>query len=87
MKCRDAYLHICDNLDEQIDSPRCREIKAHLKACPDCKAFLTTLKKTVGLYRTMPQPKLPRGAHSRLVHALATEEKKGGARSGPNSKS
>jgi hypothetical protein len=76
MKCRDAYLHICDNLDEQINSPRCREIRAHVKICPDCKAFLTTLKKTVGLYRTMPQPRLPRGAHGRLIHALALEEKR-----------
>jgi hypothetical protein len=76
MKCREAYRHICDNLDEQIDSPRCREIRAHVSICPDCQSFLSTLKKTVGLYRTMPQPKLPRGAHGRLLQALAREEKK-----------
>jgi anti-sigma factor RsiW len=76
MKCKEVYLHICDNLDEQIDSPRCREIRAHLGICPDCQSFLATLKKTVGLYRTMPQPKLPRGAHGRLLHALAVEAKK-----------
>jgi hypothetical protein len=76
MKCKEAYLHICDNLDEEIDSPRCREIRAHLKVCPDCSTFLSTLKTTVGLYRAMPQPKLPRGAHGRLLHALALEEQK-----------
>jgi anti-sigma factor RsiW len=76
MKCKDAYLHICDNLDEQIDSPRCREIRAHLAVCPDCHAFLTSLKKTVKLYKALPAPRLPRGIHSRLLHTLAQEEKK-----------
>jgi anti-sigma factor RsiW len=76
MKCKDAYLHICENLDEDIDSPRCREIRAHLTECPDCQAFLTTLKKTVVFYRAMPQPKMPRGVHGRLIHALAVEQTK-----------
>lgn len=76
MKCAEVYLHICDNLDQDIDSPRCREIKKHLVTCPDCVAYLDSLKKTVALYRAVPAPRAPRAARANLLRALRTIEKK-----------
>lgn len=76
MKCTDVYLHICDNLDQDINSPRCRQIKKHLATCPDCRAYLDSLKKTVALYRAVPAPRAPRSAHAGLLKALRTLDRK-----------
>ena len=70
MKCSDVYRHICDNLDQRLGTRRCAEIKRHLGACPDCRAYLDSLKATVRLYRSLPSPPLPKGAHERLISAL-----------------
>jgi predicted anti-sigma-YlaC factor YlaD len=70
MKCREVYLHICDRLDENIDSPKCRAIKRHLSTCADCAAYLDSVKKTVTLYRTMPIPRVPVSAHRELFKSI-----------------
>jgi len=70
MNCLIVYRHICDNLDQKLDSPRCRQIKKHLAICPDCAAYLDSLKKMIRLYRAVPSPHLTEAAHSRLVRAV-----------------
>jgi hypothetical protein len=70
MKCTDVYLHICDNLDQRLGTRRCREIRMHLRVCRNCSAYLTSLKRTVVLYQSVPSPRLPREAHDRLIRAL-----------------
>jgi anti-sigma factor RsiW len=70
MKCKQVYLHICDNLDAQMNSPKCREIRRHLATCPDCSALLDSVKKTVSLYRSTPEPDVPSSAHKRLVKTI-----------------
>jgi len=69
-KCIDVYHHICDNLDQKFDSPECREIRKHMEACPDCRAYLDSLKKTVVLYRSLPAPHISRSAHARLFKII-----------------
>lgn len=71
MKCSDVYRHICDNLDARLKTRRCREIRLHLKSCPDCSAYLASLKKTVIMVSSVPAPRLPKGAHERLMKALS----------------
>ena len=80
--CRKVYRHICENLDQNLDSPQCREIKKHLESCPDCLAYLDSLKKTIRFYRAMPEPKLPEGTHLKLLTVIAREVTKhaGGSR-------
>jgi anti-sigma factor RsiW len=70
MKCKDAYIYICDNLDADLNSPECREIRKHLVDCPDCTAYLDSLKKTVHLYRTAPVPEVTPAIHSRLFKII-----------------
>lgn len=70
MNCQGVYRHICDNLDQKLDSPRCRQIKMHLATCPDCAAYLDSLKKMVRLYRAVPSPRLTAAAHSRLLRVV-----------------
>jgi anti-sigma factor RsiW len=73
MDCAKAYRYICDNLDEKIDSPRCRRIRQHLDECPDCRAYLASIKTTVALFQAAPQPRIPAGTHRRLMRVLERE--------------
>jgi len=54
--CGNVVKYICDNLDEGLNSRRCREIRKHLKNCPNCTAYLDSLKKTVLLYKRIRKP-------------------------------
>ncbi len=73
MKCTDVYLFICDNLDQKLDSPQCREIKRHLESCPDCSAYLDSVKKTVQLYRNVTIPHVPSAIHKKLLKTIDLE--------------
>jgi anti-sigma factor RsiW len=73
MNCRQAYRFICANLDERIESARCRALRKHIACCPNCRAYLDSVKKTVRLYRSTPGPRLPRAAHRDLMKALEIE--------------
>lgn len=73
MKCTDVYLFICDNLDQKLDSPQCREIKRHLESCSDCSAYLDSVKKTVQLYRTFSIPHVPAATHRKLLKTINLE--------------
>ncbi len=66
VKCRVVFKYICDNLDERLDSPQCREIRGHLARCPNCLAYLDSLKKTIELYRGYSHPRLSANVRKRL---------------------
>lgn len=70
MQCKDAYKYICDNLDQKVDSPECRAIRKHLEQCPDCSAYLQSLRETVLLYRAVQTPHVSLAVHRRLMAAL-----------------
>jgi predicted anti-sigma-YlaC factor YlaD len=64
--CNDVLNHICENLDEDLQSPTCRSIKSHLEECPECVVYLKRLKNTINLYRNYPSPK-PSGTANRNI--------------------
>jgi predicted anti-sigma-YlaC factor YlaD len=68
--CTEAYRFICDNLDQDLNSPRCRRIRSHLAGCTECRTLLDSVKKTVRLYRMMPVPRVPSSLHNTLVRAV-----------------
>ncbi|MEO8168285.1 MAG: hypothetical protein ABI623_08560 [bacterium] len=70
MKCKEAYLSICDNLDADPNSAKCRRVLKHLETCPDCTALLDSVKKTVALYKSAPSPRVPSAAHKRLIKTI-----------------
>jgi hypothetical protein len=70
LHCKQVVLHICDNLDEGINSARCREIRKHLAKCPNCTAYLNSMKKTVSLYKRVKDPRLPGKVRLRLHSIL-----------------
>jgi len=74
--CKKVYQHICESLDEDLGTPRCRAIKLHVDSCPNCKAYMASLKKTIRLYRSMPFTRTPRAAHTRLLEVIEAEMKR-----------
>jgi len=74
VRCKEATKHVCEHLDEEMDSPRCRQIRKHLQECPDCTAYLDGLKKAIKLYRTIPNPHVPHSAHKKLFAVLKLDQ-------------
>ena len=74
LSCKEIAKYICGELDEHIDSPQCREIKKHLKACPNCTVYLDSLKKTIHLYREYPNPNITENCRKNLYSLLKMEK-------------
>lgn len=66
---------ICDYMGEDMDSPACKEVQEHLEACPTCKVYFDTVKKTVTLCRQCEEEeKVPDDVKSRLLKVLHLDE-------------
>ena len=74
MACNDQSKNwdfLCDFLEEDIDSPLCRELKEHMEDCPDCRANVETVKQTVKLYRkSSPARPLSADVKKQLISSL-----------------
>jgi anti-sigma factor RsiW len=68
--CNDVLNHICEELDTKLTSAKCRELKRHLEQCPNCTAYLDSLRKTIKLYSSTPNPRLPQKARRQLFAVL-----------------
>jgi anti-sigma factor RsiW len=68
--CHDVLGHICEELDSKISSAKCRALKAHLEKCPNCTAYLDSLRKTITLYKATSNPRLSRKTHDELFAVL-----------------
>lgn len=52
LTCRSATSLIAEYLSAELDPGRETVFEEHLRACPDCLAFLKTYKKTIELTRS-----------------------------------
>ncbi len=68
--CLEVAKHVCGDLDEHMNSPECRAIKKHLESCPNCTAYLDSLKKTVLIYQHFPNPRAPKRMKKKLFAKL-----------------
>ncbi|HHM23708.1 MAG TPA: hypothetical protein ENJ23_01555 [Bacteroidetes bacterium] len=68
---RQSFVLFCRYLEEDVEAPLCRELKAHLEVCPECRAHLLTVKKTIELYRrAQPSAKLSPEAKKKLLEKI-----------------
>ena len=68
--CPNIIDKICVELSDSIDSELCKELKAHLEGCPECRAYVDTLKKTIYLYRQIPDENVPGDFQKELFKKL-----------------
>jgi anti-sigma factor RsiW len=72
-RCLTNVEDICAALDEELDSERCKIIRAHLEACPHCCAVVDSIRKTVKLFQCLPKAEVPEEVDLRLWKVLRLE--------------
>ena len=75
--CQHLLADLSDYIDGEATDAMCAEIERHLAGCADCRAVVDTLRKTIYLYHTLPQPALPESTRTRLIAALTFDEAAG----------
>lgn len=72
--CRHLLAGLSDYLNGEAAAEVCAEIERHLAECADCRVVVDTLRKTIYLYRTLPQPTFSQEARERLFAHLSLIE-------------
>ena len=67
LRCNEVAKYVCENLDEQLNSRKCRVIRKHLLTCPKCSKDLIDMKKVIALYRKESVPHIPKAIQKRLL--------------------
>ncbi len=75
--CQHLLADLSDYIDGEAADSVCAEIERHLADCADCRAVVDTLRKTIYLYRQLPQPTLPESARARLIAAFTFADASG----------
>ncbi len=68
--CRHLLGGLSDFLDGEASDELCAELRKHMAGCEKCRIVIDTLRKTVTLYRQLPEPEMPEGARERLYKVL-----------------
>ena len=69
--CTDVMHHAGEDLDELLAGDVYARIRHHLDHCPNCEAYIDSLKKVVKLYRRYPDQHLGNTVRKRL-HAVVS---------------
>ena len=68
---KETIKKICELMGEDLDQPTCKEVIDHLNACPTCKVYFDTVKKTIFLCRELDCPEeLPEEVNDKLLDLL-----------------
>jgi len=72
-RCKEMFAELSNYLDEELDNSLCEELEKHMDGCEPCKAFLSTLEKSIQQCRIAPnEPPDPRVA-AKLRRELLAE--------------
>jgi len=60
--CKEMFAELSNYLDDELDDSLCEELEKHMEGCEPCKAFLSSLEKSIQLCRTaaneFPDPRV-----------------------------
>jgi anti-sigma factor RsiW len=68
--CIALFNRLSEYIDKELDTPTCKEIEAHIKACKPCQVCLGTLKQTVELCKNLEQRQVPEAFTMKLMGAI-----------------
>ena len=71
--CKEVMSHICDSLGEDLNSPKCKEIKSHLESCSSCQNYFNSVDSTISFYKKY-NVELDKEGHKRLLSVLGLED-------------
>jgi anti-sigma factor RsiW len=76
MTHRQIFNKVCDFIDDELDEATCEELKKHLSACPRCRIYVDSVRKTIMLYREKDATKkMPAESRQRLYATIALKLK------------
>jgi predicted anti-sigma-YlaC factor YlaD len=73
VNCKEVMSHICDSLGEDLNSPKCINIKDHLESCPSCQKYFESVDSTVKFYKKY-NVELDNEGHNRLLSVLGLDD-------------
>lgn len=73
VSCKEVMSHICDNLGEDLDSPKCVQIKSHLDECESCQKYFKSVDSTIQFYKKY-NVDVDNDTHNRLLEYLGLNE-------------
>ena len=53
-RCKEMFAELSNYLDDELDDSLCVELEKHMDGCEPCKAFLSSLEKSIQQCRTAP---------------------------------
>jgi anti-sigma factor RsiW len=77
MNHRKVFENVCNFIDGELDDETCEELKKHIAACPRCRIYVDTVRKTIVLYKVNDKAKkVPAATRKRLYAAIPLKVKK-----------
>jgi RNA polymerase sigma-70 factor, ECF subfamily len=73
LRCKEMFAELSNYLDDELDDSLCEELEKHMDGCEPCKAFLSTLEKSIQLCRVAPNESPDPRVAARLRRELLSE--------------
>ena len=67
------FAELSNYLDDELDDSLCEELEKHMDGCEPCKAFLSSLEKSIQQCRTAPNESPDPRIAARLRRELMSE--------------
>lgn len=64
--CKRDFERLSEYLDGELDDALCSEIERHFRECPECRACVDSMRKTIRLCREAAIEVIPAQAKARL---------------------
>jgi len=72
-RCKEMFAELSNYLDDELDDSPCEELEKHMDGCAPCKAFLSSLEKSIQQCRTAPNESPDPRVAPRLRRELLSE--------------
>jgi RNA polymerase sigma-70 factor, ECF subfamily len=72
-RCKQMFAEISNYLDDELDDSLCEELEKHMQGCEPCKAFLSSLERTIQQCRTAPNEPPDARVAAKLRRELLSE--------------
>ena len=72
-RCKEMFAELSNFLDDELDDSLCEELEKHMDGCEPCKAFLSSLEKSILQCRTAPNESPDPRIAARLRRELMSE--------------
>jgi RNA polymerase sigma-70 factor (ECF subfamily) len=72
-RCKEMFAELSNYLDNELDDSLCEELEKHMDGCEPCKAFLSSLEKSILQCRIAPNESPDPRIAARLRRELLSE--------------